>query len=329
MQTTASEQLSEFCEVIVFPAYMGTPASSAPPPGQQPPWNPHWYGNLAQWIAPLITLLIGIIMVFLQVHYRNVDSAAKSSDEHTNSLIDAKLTPPVREINASVTSIIGDIGKLDTRIKNLEKAVQTLADNQSKETQKIIKRLLDAAANSSPTTSAKLLNTAASLIVVARNEQIPAEGDFFRNVSDKLGRINKDNNPELQTASFSMQYDLAEYRSSLIPVPSFINITVNCESILGAEAYQVRNPKILATTISDGAVANCFQQLDGAAWINMTFINSDIFYSGGAIVLKNVKFIHCKFETYQSEAGFGLLQYAASDKMEFEYPRKNHKSPGL
>jgi hypothetical protein len=141
--------------------------------------------------------------------------------------------------------------------------------------------------------------------------------------------VDRNENAELKSASFSMQYNLAEYRSSLIPVPAFINITVNCESVLGVEAYQVRNPKILEKTISDGVVANCFQQLDGTAWVNMVFLNSEIAYSGGPIVLKNVKFIHCTFHTYQGEAGFGLLQYAASDKTEFEYPKKTPQSPGL
>jgi len=268
-------------------------------------------------------------MVYLQVHYRGVESSAKSSDEHTNALIDAKLSPEVRGINASNTRLSGNINNLATRIENLEKAVETLADNQSKEVQKIIKRLLDVARTSPPDTASKLMNTVASLVAATSSERAPATPDFFRDVSANLGEINKNGNADLKSISFSIQHKLAEYRSSLIPPPSVTAITLDCHSILGATGYAITNPNILGHTISDGVVANCFQPLDGIAWVNMTFVNSQILYLGGPVVLRNVQFINCTFQTYQTEAGFAFLQYAALDKTEFEYRKGRSNPPGL
>jgi hypothetical protein len=117
------EPIPQPCKLIVFPKRMGTPAvqpEQQPPLGQQPPWNPHWYGNLAQWIAPSVTLVIGIIMVSLQVHYRNVDSSAKASDEHINSLIEAKLSTVVTDTNRNIDAKLSPINE---QLRELNRAV--------------------------------------------------------------------------------------------------------------------------------------------------------------------------------------------------------------
>jgi hypothetical protein len=126
MQAAVSERPSKAFNLIVLPKRMGAPAIQPPPPGPQPPWNPHWYGNLAQWIAPTITLLIGIVMVILQVHYRNVDRSAKSSDEHVNALItaqlDTKLTPITQQLASltqTVNQLVGRFQQMDVEQKRL------------------------------------------------------------------------------------------------------------------------------------------------------------------------------------------------------------------
>ena len=231
------------------------------------------------------------------------------------------------KIGASQKEIQG----VGVRLGKLEDAIKVLNSQQSDQTQKLIHDLLSAAKTvSNAAIAAKVVETASSLTATLQKENRAAPPIFFEEASRNLTTINRAaGNADLKSASFAMQYKLAEYRSSLIPVPSTINITVNCRSVLGVEAYQVRNTKILGNTISDGVVANCFQQLDGTAWVNMVFLNSDIAYFGGPVVLKNVKFIHCTFRAYKTEASFGLYQYVASDKTEFEYPKKQSQPSGL
>ena len=64
---------------------------------------------MAQWVAPIITLIIGIVTVSLMVHFRNVDSATRSSDEHVNGLIDAKLIPGIKEVDGNIDNKLSPI----------------------------------------------------------------------------------------------------------------------------------------------------------------------------------------------------------------------------
>jgi hypothetical protein len=50
--------------------------------------------------------------------------------------------------------------------------------------------------------------------------------------------------------------------------------------------------------------------LDGLSWNNVTFIGTRIRYGGKPLVMNNVKFIHCTFESVNSENGNKMLLYA-------------------
>jgi hypothetical protein len=245
------------------------------------------------------------------MYYHYADSSAKVSDEHSNGLIDVKLNPAVKDISNKLSNLATDIANLNSETANLKKAVETLADNQSKETQKIIERFLGAAQTASPDTAAKLLNTAASLIVVARNESIPAAADFFQRASNDLATINRNKDAELRSAAFSTQEKLAEYRSFLRPSSGIVGFKIDCQSYPGAVAIGRGVPEV-----KDSTIINCIfpQQLDGIVWTNVLFINSEIYYGGGPVVLQNVRFIHCKFNVQPGATGFQLLKYATLDE---------------
>src|ERR1700676_2418300 len=61
-------------------------------------------------------------------------------------------------------------------------------------------------------------------------------------------------------------------------------------------------------------ITNCPQILDGFTWRNVVFINSHISYKGGPVILDNVTFLNCTFQTERNDEGIRLLQYAALDE---------------
>src|SRR5712691_13370265 len=69
------------------------------PPSTSTGHDPQKHGNWAQWAAVSVAVLIGLCNAGLTVHYHHEDSSATASDEHSNTLINAKLAPAVNEIN--------------------------------------------------------------------------------------------------------------------------------------------------------------------------------------------------------------------------------------
>jgi hypothetical protein len=48
----------------------------------------------------------------------------------------------------------------------------------------------------------------------------------------------------------------------------------------------------------------------------MVFVNSQILYESGPVVLQNVRFINCAFQATENKASLRLLQYAVFDESE-------------
>lgn len=324
--------------LIVLPKRMGAQAPLPPPQAPQPPWNTHWYGNLAQWVAPAITLIIGIIMIGLQIHYRNADKEVKISDAHINDLITD--SPKIKEIGEGLKTVTSNVAGLTTEINNLKIAVETLADNQTKETQRIIERILHAAQTSPPRTSARLVDSATSLILVARQDRIPADQQYFKNLVSILNSIaSRTNNPPLDEAVYSSRISLAEYSSALqSPPPHYgelvfgamehaVRITGGRDQIYeharwdfrkvtGNAIVLVDNP--INVTFKDSIIEGGTQTLDGIKWHGVTFIGSRISYQDGYTELENVRFVNCTFEVpHGSLQGQHFLEMATLNLPKF------------
>jgi hypothetical protein len=185
------------CKVVEFKKPMVKPQN---PASATTGHDPQKHGNLAQWAAVGVALVIGVCSVVLTVYFHYADSSAKASDDHSNRLIDAKVNPAVKEINDNLTRLTGDIATLTTKTGNLQKAVETLADNQSKETQKLVERFLRAAREAkTPQVATRLLDAAASVVSVLKNEKRPASQEFFQSSIEALNQVA----PELKSAAFA------------------------------------------------------------------------------------------------------------------------------
>src|ERR1700691_1758582 len=88
------------CKVIVIPKRM--PDSN--PTGYHPPTHGTW----AQWVAPAVALIIGVVSVSLMIHYRNEDNATKISDEHIRNLVEDKFKPVNRDVFDDKIGKLGD-----------------------------------------------------------------------------------------------------------------------------------------------------------------------------------------------------------------------------
>ena len=271
-------------------------------------------------------------MVGLQIHYRNVDSSVKSSDEHTNILIDAKLGPAAKDVNGKLERLTLDVSTVTTDISNIKKAIQTLADNQSNETQKVIERFLRAAREAKkPEVALRVLDAATSLVAVLRNEKYPASPEFFQATNGQLSDLTRRVEPAVRKASFAAQQQLAEYRSALTPIPSTGLITFKPMK----HAFKIYPGSGVvgggfdATTVSgsffepgvgklpglpyvqDAVIKGGNQILDGFNWKRVVFIGTHITYKSGEVKLDNVIFVNCTFDLPKNQKGARVAEYVA------------------
>jgi len=159
----------------------------------------------------------------------------------------------------------------------------------------------------------------------------PVPPSFFESASAKLEELRPAGlqNPDLYKA----YVQLAEYRSVLVTGPQYGGIGVDCnggnvkEGIGGYPVWKGLIPSQIGQVIRDGQVKNCPQYLDGIAWINERFVDSQIKYLGGAIYMKDVKFINCTFDIVQNEVGLRLLQAIVTGQNEFDYQSSSRPQP--
>jgi hypothetical protein len=81
-------------------------------------------------------------------------------------------------------------------------------------------------------------------------------------------------------------------------------------------------------SISNVIVVTPNQTLDEIVWNNVVFVNARIRYLGGAVMLKNVRFVNCTFDI-QAKVGQPILNYAISQQPDLIIPGSTAVSPGL
>jgi hypothetical protein len=266
-------------------------ATQPPIPPQQPPWNPHWYGNLAQWVAPAVALLLGIISVCLVVHYRNVDSSAKSSDEHVTTLIDAKLNSAVQTINENIDKklapILSQLTDLTTRLGKLEGRFEQLDSEQKK----IAMRL-----QSGDALARLRIDPDKAL------DDIRAE---LRKAQAKRTEIPYARLVDMKTAVQGLPVSAADYWKTVAAIVNYQSFIIQTKGLgpnprAGSHLCMMTNqPGVLNSSgnrYTEALFHDCLADLDTNSFIRVTFADSIIRYKGGPVELRDVTFSNCVFD---------------------------------
>jgi hypothetical protein len=225
----------QVAKIIPFRERMST---QPPPPPQEGPngFHPPTHGNVAQWVSASVAVvaLLGLIInMFLTMHYHNAEGDRETADEHTNTLIDTKLNPALKGISIKLDSIEEKLDGMGARVGTLDAAVRIISSKQSNQTQELIQELLNSATASRDLPIAKKsIEIASQLTESLREKKQPAPPSFFQ---DAFNSASQSKRPELQKASFNVQRQLAEYRSTLQETPAISRLMAMISAGQGTE----------------------------------------------------------------------------------------------
>jgi hypothetical protein len=283
--------------LIVFPSNMGTPAPIPTPQNQtERRWDPHRYGNLAQWIAALVACAIGIYSIHLTTNYHNAESDQKSSDDRTNGLITKQFSP------------------LDSRLSRLEGRMDQLSLDLNRLSKLQVEKL-------------------SGQIQAFRKSNVKLDSAVLLRLDESLNQIAANSPAEVSQAAWKVKNDLLSYKSFLnaktapnIPTQKFQPppgdfwvFNIQGRKIPGTDGYYHIGASPVNAPASDAARYEPLDQapnenhsvgtshivffgdnqtelhIDGF-WIkNAVIRDSDIYYIGGPVRLENVTFVNCRF----------------------------------
>lgn len=284
---------------------MGSPSLAPIPPstasaGQGRTWyDPQRHGTWAQWVVPIAAALLG---TYVGAHFvannRAADSQRVTTDEHTNTLIAAKLDPAVEKINESINAKFESVNqRLDELSKNVAEAQGELRRlkvdvvEQNRQQQELKANVEEQGKQQQRLLALNKLQDPNRVLGVIRAEL-------------RMAETNKQTLPETQ---------LAEYKNAVLglapasplywqTVAAIINYQSLVNEMSGAapDPTKVSGPCDVFTegksnTTIGGTYRNCIVDLDSQAFTGLTFINSVIRYRGGDTYLTNVRFINCRF----------------------------------
>jgi hypothetical protein len=278
-------------KVIAFHKPMGTPAPSIPPADSGVPkkrWDSGLFGNLAQWVAPAVTLLIGIVTVGTVIHYRNADAADRKSTLEINDLIDKKLNPDVEKINESVEKKLDPINQrlaaLDERLSDVQGQLKRMGGDfqAQKKTQNQL-LAIDRVQNPN-----RILGVIRSEIQLATENktQLPVSNLVdYRYILQALPPSARE---YWTTVADIINYQsLLNQKSGIAPDPA--TVSHPCAGLTaGTGGYNVQ---------VGGSISRCVLDLDATHNLleNLTIRDSVVRYRGGPIELRNVTFVNCSF----------------------------------
>jgi flagellar biosynthesis chaperone FliJ len=289
----AVEERSPSPKIIVFRKPMGTPATQAPPPEPGGPggWDPSRLGNLAQWVAPVVSLLGVIITVGVVIHYHNAETAGRNSTLQINDLIDKKLNPAVEKINEGVDKKLDPINRkltdLDEKISDVQGQLKrlgaTVQQQKRKEDQQTsLAELTD------PDRASRALATIRTEIQVAEDNArvLPiSDLDVYRGAIQAL--------PASTREYWMTVATIINYQSFLNQLnheaPDPATVSRMCLGLTGGTGG--------SNVYSDWQISNCILDLDTThnVLINSVVRNSVVRYHGGRVAMHNVLFVNCRF----------------------------------
>jgi hypothetical protein len=254
---------------------MSTPTQTPTP--RPPAYEPTRHGTLSQIIAVFVALLLGVINICLLVSWKHQEQDAKTADEHTNTLIEAKLTPAVKAITDSIAVLRDKVAQLDKDVGEAQgelKRMKARAKDRDQEQGELRAQIQDPV-----------------LILGTIRKEI------------QTAQANKTALPEPQLvlyrkALFDFQPGVPEYWTTLAAIVNYQS-WLNQKNAVAPDPAKISRPcKVLTgghDNIIMGEYRDCIVDLDTQSFVGATFIDSVIRYRGGSTSLVNVRFINCYF----------------------------------
>jgi hypothetical protein len=233
---------------------------------------------------------VAVLALALTLYFRYSESAAKSTDEHVNRLIEDKLQPATKDINANIdkqlvpvndklSQLLQEVGELQGRFKQLDSGQKKLGNRIAQ--QESLSKLLD---------PNRILATIRAEIQFAEKEDRPLPASDLADYKNAV---------------------LAVHPSSAVEYWTTVAAIINYQSMLNQMSGEAPDPKEVSrpclgvtngggdisfgNTFRGGLISNCIVDLDRESFSDVTFKNSVIRYNGGPTKLANVTFVNCTF----------------------------------
>jgi len=277
-------------KVIAFPRCMSAqaplpteqPQQPLSPPAQSTWWQRH--GTTASWIALGVSALT-VIGLFINIYLTLSANNARMVDEHTNTLIDAKLNPATEKVNDHVDRKVDELSKkidaLSDRVSRIEGSLgKRVAAVETKTNQQIsLARVMDPAHT--------LTTIRAELNVARASGKLLSVSDLddYRNAVQALPGSARE---YWTTAAAIINYQSLVNQANGAPDP--FKVSRLCLGLTSQGSVVVSNSLHVGGTYS-----NCVVDLDTNGFKDVVFKDSVIRYRGGKTVLVNVDFQNCTF----------------------------------
>ncbi len=298
-----------------------------PPPGFHPPTH----GNWAQWAAVILALFLGISNIALTLYFHSAATATQTSDEHSNALITAKVSPAIQAIGDNVDKklapISGQLSDLTTRVAKLEGRFEQLDADQKRLTKLQLDKL-------------------SAQITAAQQRRTTIDSETISRLSENVLVFANYNESSISSAAWRIETQLANYRTTLNqaaadpiikaakatgPKP-YLHVTIEARALpteggtfLGFSYDDLKSVPFSETARYEKLNApNESQQpgpeflvlearnmeiiLDGFHLRNIVIHDVQVRYDGGPLAMENVYFVNCRFVITQKPVVEGFAQ---------------------
>jgi hypothetical protein len=213
-------------------------------------------------------------------------------------------------IGGAAWGIAHEFSQLDKHIARVETAVRIIGAKQGGDTKTLMDEALTVAINDSRTgriDGAKSVLAVANRLVEQQSEaHIPATQETFDNALIQYHELKQI--PPLRNSAHEGMIQLADYRSAITTPPQIIPHVYLGEMSFENGHVSLKDSLIIGNNAI--RIGHYGADLDGLVMHNVVFMDVDIYYHGGFIVMDNVKFLNCRFHVTDSIHGDELLEAA-------------------
>jgi hypothetical protein len=275
-------------------------------------------GNTAQWCAVIVALVGVFGSMTLTLWFHHTEHEAKSSDEHTNSQIDAKLQPAIKQIGDDIdkklSPITNDLSTLKLDMAGLKARMEQLNTDLNRSTKLQLDKLSEQ-------------------ITMARKSGKVGDVSKLREIGYDLFSLSAANEGNNSAHAAQVANELLGYYSFSVQTDAFVKAIEKYGFVFHAanrEQECIKGGPALGpphALIRDAIWENCTIRLDNAlehsvAFEGNLFRNVTVVYAGGHVILNNVAFVNCTFELAINEPSrkLGETLLASTHVAHFETP---------